>query len=75
MLLVLFLLAIFAALRGWFPWSVIIFGAAYGMTVTDFGSASYATSLSHFGISMTAGALIEYVVGGTLSAMIVFERF
>ncbi len=44
MLLVLFLLAIFAALRGWFPWSVIIFGAAYGMTVTGFGSVAYYTS-------------------------------
>ncbi len=74
MLLVLFLLSLFAAIRGWFPWSVIAFAGVYGFAVSDFTSFAYATNLQQFGISATAGSLVEYAVGGTLATMIVYER-
>jgi hypothetical protein len=74
MLILLLALALFAGLRGWFPWSALAFGAVYGFTFIDFGSISYETSLAPFGIGMTAGSMLEYGVGVTLAVMTLFER-
>ena len=74
MLLALFALALFAAVRGWFPWSLGVFGLAYCLSIVDYGSVTHATSLSYLGIHATAGSLLEWGVGGMLGTMIVFDR-
>jgi hypothetical protein len=74
MLVLLLALALFAGLRGWFPWSALAFAAVYAFTFIDFGHISYETSLARFGIGMTAGSMLEYTVGVTLAAMTIFER-
>jgi hypothetical protein len=74
MLLFLFALSIFAGLRGWFPWSILLFGVAYCFTVFDYGAISHSTSLSSFGINATAGSLLELLTGFVLGAMTVFNR-
>ena len=74
MLLILLLLAIFAGLRGWFLFSIPIFGLVYGFMISDYGVISHTTSLAEFGINTDVGDLVEYVAGGAFGFMIVFER-
>lgn len=74
MLIVLFALAIAAAVRGWFPWSMVVFAVPYGIAALGFGAIGASTGITMIGLSTPSGTPIDWLVGGTLVSMILFGR-
>jgi len=74
MLLVLFALAVAAALRGWFPWSLVVFSFPYALAALGFGSIGAATGITMLGSATPTGTPLDWAVGGTLVSMIIFGR-